>query len=204
MVERRPEEPPLSTAAASAPSAATGGRFAGPSPKGGIELEQLFREHGRSVLRAAMRVTGSAQDAEDVVQTVFMRLVRSGGASALSENPANYLHRAAINASLDVVRSRRTRAATPLTPLEGTLVDAGEVGPEASSISREIRQEVRRALADVSPRAAEIFALRYFEGYDNHEIARMVGTSRSTVAVILHRTRHRLRDAIRPLTGGRS
>lgn len=193
----------MSTAAASTPSVAPGARLAGPNTKGGHELEQLFRDHGRSVLRAALRVTGSAQDAEDVVQTVFMRLIRSGGATALNENPANYLHRAAVNASLDVVRARRTRAATPLTPIEHTLVDATEVGPEATSISREIRQEVRRALAEVSPRAAEIFALRYFEGYDNHEIARMVGTSRSTVAVILHRTRHRLRDAIRPPTGGR-
>ena len=67
--------------------------------------------------------------------------------------------------------------------------------------AREIRSEVRKALNGLSPRSAEIFVLRYFEGYDNHEIARMLGSSRSTIAVILHRARHRVREAIGPYVG---
>ena len=53
-----------------------------------------------------------------------------------------------------------------------------------------------RALSRLNPRAAEVFALRYFEGLDNREIARILGTSWSSVAVTLHRTRVRLRKEI--------
>ena len=63
---------------------------------------------------------------------------------------------------------------------------------------------VRQALTKVSPKAAEIFVLRYFDGYGNHEIAKMLGTSRSTVNVILHRTRNRLKDDLGSILGDRS
>ena len=55
---------------------------------------------------------------------------------------------------------------------------------------------MRQALARMSPKAAEVFTLRYFEGYGNHEIAKLLGTSRSTVNVILHRTRRKLREEL--------
>ena len=53
----------------------------------------------------------------------------------------------------------------------------------------------------MSAKAAEIFVLRYFEGYGNNEIAGMLGTSRSTVNVILHRTRERLREELASYLG---
>ena len=148
---------------------------------------------------AAHRVTGSSQDAEDVLQTVFLRLVRRG---LLREgNPAAYLHRAAVNASLDVVRARRASRSMPLETVEAAVADPRAADPDAKLGSDEIRSQVRKALTQLSPRAAEIFALRYFEGYDNHEIAGMLGSSRSTIAVILHRARQRVREAIRPYVG---
>ena len=70
------------------------------------ELETLFRAHHDRVFRAAHRITGSSADAEDVLQTVFLRLVRGGATYDLSANPEAYLSRAAINASLDLMRSR--------------------------------------------------------------------------------------------------
>jgi RNA polymerase sigma factor (sigma-70 family) len=70
------------------------------------EVETLFRAHHDRVFRAAHRITGSPADAEDVLQTVFLRLVKSGEAYDLSQNPEAYLSRAAINASLDLIRSR--------------------------------------------------------------------------------------------------
>jgi RNA polymerase sigma-70 factor (ECF subfamily) len=161
-------------------------------------MERIFREHAKRVLSAAYRVTGRAEDAEDVLQTVFMRLVRREG-GGLDDNPSAYLHRAAVNAALDVVRSRRASRATPLDETAaGRLVAAESGAAERRVASDEIRDEVRRALGLLSPRAAEIFTLRYFEDFDNHEIARMLGSSRSTVAVILHRARQRVREAIRP------
>src|SRR5437899_11530041 len=70
------------------------------------EAELLFREHHDQVFRTAYRVTGSAADAEDVLQTVFLRLVRRKEELDLSPSPGSYLHRAAVNASLDLLRSR--------------------------------------------------------------------------------------------------
>ncbi len=162
------------------------------------DLEDVFREHHQRVLRAAYRVTGNTDDAQDVLQTVFLRLVRRDRGAGLSDNPGNYLHRAAINAALDLLRSRQAAKATPLEPLEPVLAGAPEDSPDRLQGSSEIREVIRAALGKMSPRAAEIFTLRYFEGYGNNEIAKLLGTSRSTINVILHRTRNKLRDEIAP------
>jgi len=171
------------------------------TPQPAPELEQIFRDNQKRILRAAYRVTGNAQDAEDVLQTIFMRLVRREGGSPLSDSPGNYLHRAAINAALDLVRSRRSARTTPLEDLEPVLADTETAAPDRVQQGGEIREEIRKALAKMSPKAAETFVLRYFEGYGNHEIARMLGTSRSTINVILHRTRQKLREEIAPYVG---
>ncbi len=65
------------------------------------EVETLFRAHHERVFRTAHRITGSAADAEDVLQTVFLRLVKGQESYDLSGHPEAYLSRAAINASLD-------------------------------------------------------------------------------------------------------
>ena len=190
MVNGKKKEPPLQNAALRATDA-------GQEP----DLEQIFRQNSSRILSAAYRVTGSQADAQDVLQTVFLRLIRREGGPPLSENLGPYLHRAAINAGLDLIRSRRASRSTPLEDVELSLADWPERGPEHQQGSSEIRDQVRKALATRSPKAAEVFALRYFEGYDNKEIARMVGSSASTVAVILHRTRNRLREEISSYLG---
>ena len=168
------------------------------------ELEQVYREHQRQVLRTAYRVTGSAQDAEDVLQTVFMRLARREGGSPLSDSPGNYLHRAAVNAALDIVRSKTAARTSPFENHEPLLTADPEEGPEGRQEAGELKEQIKKALAKTSPKSAEIFILRYFEGYGNHEIAKMLGTSRSTVNVILHRTRQRIKNDIRDYLGDRS
>ncbi len=188
--DSRPEEPVQNAATQSVPTSSA------------PDLEALFREHASRVLSAAQRVTGSAQDAEDVLQTVFMRLVRRREQLLLQGNPSSYLYRAAVNAGLDLVRSRKTSRSTPLEQAADAMADPQAVNPEHRLGSGEVRDVVRKAVAQLSPRAAEIFALRYFEGYDNHEIAGMLGSSRSTVAVILHRARLRVRETIRPYVTG--
>ena len=57
---------------------------------------------------------------------------------------------------------------------------------------RELRDSLRRALSKLPPRNAEMFAMRFFEGYTNPEIAKLLGISQVVVAVTLHRTRRRL------------
>jgi RNA polymerase sigma-70 factor (ECF subfamily) len=157
-------------------------------------VERLFRAHHGLVFRAAYRITGNATDAEDVLQTVFLRLVGRDGSAPPLENCEGYLRRAAINAALDVVRARRTAETVPLAD---SLAGRGDLD------QRELRDCLRRSLASLSPQAAEIFALRFFEGHSNQEIARMLGMSQVWVAVTLHRTRRRLQKELRSFRGER-
>ncbi len=165
-------------------------------------LERVFVEHQARVFRAAYRITGNAQDAEDVLQTVFLRLARQGEASPLDlDNPASYLYRAAINNAFDLLRTRRDRVSVPLDEAEGA-PGAGP-GPYDAQEAAEIRRWLRQALAVLPARAAEMFALRYLEGEANRDIARLLGVSRVTVAVTLHRTRQRLRRELGQWRRGR-
>src|SRR5438128_12331257 len=76
------------------------------------DLEEIFREHSRMVYRTAYSVTGSPQDAEDIVQNLFLQLLRRGFPSGVRENPKAYLYRAAVNHSLNAVKSRRRHILT--------------------------------------------------------------------------------------------
>jgi RNA polymerase sigma-70 factor (ECF subfamily) len=164
-----------------------------PEPRG--ELEKLFRKHNDLIFRTAYRVTGSAEDAEDVLQTVFLRLARRAEVD-LAPSPASYLHRAAINASLDLVRGRSTSRSVALDDLETDLTENSALNPEAQQADRELRKLIQQAVSRLGASAAEMFVLRYFEGYGNSEIAGLLGTSQMVVAVTLHRSRARLRKEI--------
>jgi RNA polymerase sigma factor (sigma-70 family) len=163
-------------------------------------LEAIFREHHGAVYRAAYRITGNAADAEDVLQTVFTRLLRREEQPDLSNSAGSYLHRAAVNAALDLMRRRKRARAVDLDEVSEQLVDE-DAGPERRRGSREIAGRVREALGRLSPRQAEIFSLRYLEGLGNLEIATMLGSSQTSIAVILHRARHRLQKELAPLEG---
>jgi RNA polymerase sigma-70 factor (ECF subfamily) len=169
------------------------------SPPGA--LEALFREHHGAVYRAAYRVTGNAMDAEDVLQTVFTRLLRREEQPDLSESAGSYLHRAAVNAALDLMRRRKRARKVDLDEVGESLVDSSDPGPERTRGSRELKTRLREAMARLSPRQAEIFTLRYLEGLGNLEIAKMLGASQTSIAVLLHRARHRLQKELGSLEG---
>jgi RNA polymerase sigma-70 factor (ECF subfamily) len=175
-----------------------------PSEPGGGWLEACFARHGEKVYRAAFRITGSASDAEDVVQTVFLRLARRPEGAPLDADAGGYLHRAAVHAALDVVRGRQRSGWVPLEVAGEPAGVAPELDPERGLRSSELRRALRLALARLSPRAAEVFALRYFEGLGNSEIAALSGMSQGVVAVLLFRTRARLRKELTSLVGDAS
>jgi RNA polymerase sigma-70 factor (ECF subfamily) len=114
----------------------------------------------------------------------------------------SFLHRAAVNAALDLLRSRRNIRHVPLDELEPVLAEPAERGPERAHSSGEIRDWLRGALARLNPRIAEMVALRFFEGKENPEIARMMNTTPGTVAVTMSRTRDRLEKEFRVYMGG--
>jgi RNA polymerase sigma-70 factor (ECF subfamily) len=167
-----------------------------PVPSPPQELEILFHEHHDHVFRAAYRVTGSAVDAEDVLQTVFLRLARRKEKLDLSPSPGSYLHRAAVNASLDLLRSRTRSRSVSLEEVEPFSLEDSEPSPETQYVGRELQNQIRRAIAKLSPKAAELVVLKYFEGRSNLEIAQMLGTSQMVIGVLLHRARAKLRKEI--------
>lgn len=159
------------------------------------DFERIFQEHHGLVYRAAYRITGSSEDAEDVLQTLFVRLLRRESPPDFSSNPKGYLHRAAVNIALDVIKLRK-RTVPPDESLH--MID------HRMSEGAEARQLVLMALAELSPKLAEMFVLKHVEGYDNREIAKLVGTSHGAVAVMLFRARARLKKSIRTKMGEKS
>jgi RNA polymerase sigma-70 factor (ECF subfamily) len=161
------------------------------------ELGTLFRDHYRGMFRVAYRITGSESDAEDVLQTVFVRLTPGWVNRDLSPNPRGFLYRAAINASLDLVRSRKRRNSVPLEVVDFEKdPKLSAASPEDELVDTELRELFREAVAKLEGRAAAAFVLRYYEGYDNRRIAEILGTSQLVVGVTLHRARTRLRKEI--------
>ena len=155
----------------------------------GQSLDQIFGNHKELVFRAAYRITGNASDAEDVLQTVFLRLLRQEQAPEIRHLRA-YLHRAAVNAALDLLRLKRDNQNIPLEDQPG---QAGTVSVTSGLESSELQEWLRCALARLNPRWAEMFVLRFIEEYSNRDIARLMKTSSAVVAVVLHRTRAQLK-----------
>ena len=146
------------------------------------------------MFRTAYRLTGNAADAEDVLQTVFLRLLRRTQADVV-DNEESYLRRAAINASLDVIRARQSNPTLELVDVPSNRSDT-----EAT----DLRQALARAISTLPQRSAEIFTLRFIEGLSNPEIARMLGISQVLVAVTVFRTRQQLRKELGKFLGDRS
>ena len=166
------------------------------------DLEKIFQENHAMVFRAAYRVTANLNDAEDVLQTVFLRLLKRDPAAEPVTNMASFLHRSAVNAALDLVRTRQHIRNIPLDELEPVLAEPGFRSPDRAHHAGEVREWLRGALARLNPRIAEMFALRFFEGKENPEIARLLHTTPGTVAVTLSRTRDRLQKEYQAYLGG--
>jgi RNA polymerase sigma-70 factor (ECF subfamily) len=114
-----------------------------------------------------------------------------------------YLKRAAINAALDVVRSRRSFKAVSMAYVENSLSEKS-AGPDRLYSALEFRKWFRGAISRLNPTAAEVFVLKYFHDFSNNEIAELLGTSAGTIAVTLHRTRNRLQNEIESVYGEES
>jgi RNA polymerase sigma-70 factor (ECF subfamily) len=153
------------------------------------ELEEVFRAHYRMTYRTAYAITGNSEDAEDVVQTIFLRLIRREVPPDLKKNPRAYLYRAAVNASLSTIRARKRRAAATDVPVTTTISE--------SDSAEEIHRRLYDAVAELTPESAHILLLRYVHDSSDAEIAKLLGTSRGTIAVSLYRSRRRLRKLMR-------
>ena len=156
------------------------------------ELEQLFREHYQLVFRTAYGVTGSPEDAQDVLQTIFVRLLQREFPPDLKKNPRAYLYRAAVNASLNIIKSEKRQVLMDASEL----LEATATSDEAMSLEL-LHERLYKAMAKLSSDSAQLLILRYVHNYSDAEIARLLGKSRSLIAVRLFRSRARLKKLLR-------
>lgn len=167
-------------------------------------LESWFQDYHALVLNAAYRVTGKREDAEDVLQTIFTRLLAHPRQLDSAENIQGYFYRAAIHGALDLLRRRHGIQPVELEEGELEAFPASSGNPYHQFREQELAEWLRQSLLRVSPLAAEVFALARLEGMDNREIARLVDTTPNSVAVLLHRTKKRLSKELEKHLGGRS
>jgi RNA polymerase sigma-70 factor (ECF subfamily) len=144
---------------------------------------ELYERHYEAVFRAALRVTGNPADAEDVLQTVFVRVLAGRGDVEEVALPSAYFRRAAVNAAVDVLRRRELRAES----------DYDTEAPHAAvQPSLLLKERLRRALRILDNEDASLFLLRHVEGLSIEELAGMFEIEKNNVTVRLHRIRHRL------------
>ena len=156
------------------------------------ELDRIFREHHLLVYRTALAVTGSREDAQDVAQTIFLRLLRRDVPPDLKKNPKAYLYRAAVNLSLNTIRSRRRHVQVNDVESFEKVVTSSE-----SDSAEELHTRLYKAIAELDPEASQILILRYVHSYSIADIAKLLGKSYSLITVRLFRSRTRLKQLIR-------
>ena len=152
-----------------------------------VGFAEMDNRHYEAVFRAALRVTGNAADAEDVLQTVFLRLLAQGRDAGSAPPPAAYFRRAAVNAAVDLLRRRAVHA-------ESVYDDwAPHAAVQPHSL---LKEQLRRAIATLESDDATLFLLRHVEGLSIEELAGMFQLEKNNVAVRLHRIRHRLQEEL--------
>src|SRR5262245_40861185 len=155
------------------------------------EFDELFRAHQRLIYRTAYGITGSSEDAEDVLQSIFLQLIGRKFPPDLKKNPRAYLYRAAVNASLNSIRAKR-RHVQIADADQFPSTAAPEIEPDQTT-----RTRLLHSISKLNAKAVEVLMLRYVHNYSDAEIAKMLGTTRGTIAVRLFRSRAQLKRLMR-------
>lgn len=130
--------------------------------------------------------TGSAAEAEDIVQEIYVKIARLDAASI--GNPAAFLYKMGSNILLDRLRSRRRTAVRDNAYFDAHAADAGSMEPVAPSVSPEAAwaarrrlEEVMRVVAEFPPQRRRVFSMHKIDGLSYGEVAEKLGISKSAV-----------------------
>jgi RNA polymerase sigma-70 factor (ECF subfamily) len=164
----------------------------------------LVERHSRAVYRLAHRMTGNPSDAEDVVQETFLKAYKQLGRFESRANFGTWLHRIAVNCSIDLIRSRPHReSAHDTTDLEhvtpAEAADAGRASPERLMLSTEVKRRIEEAMASLSQMERAAFILRHFEGHSIDEISSLLGLKTNAAKHSIFRAVRKMRLALEPL-----
>ncbi|KMJ51865.1 MULTISPECIES: RNA polymerase sigma factor SigE [Nocardiaceae] len=157
--------------------------------------DELVREHGDRVYRLAYRLSGNAQDAEDLTQDTFIRVFRS----LSNYQPGTFegwLHRITTNLFLDMVR-RRSRIRMEALPEDYDRVPSDRPNPEQIYHDARLDPDLQSALDSLAPEFRAAIVLCDIEGLSYEEIGATLGVKLGTVRSRIHRGRHALREYLR-------
>lgn len=145
------------------------------------QILSLFHQYSNMVYRLAYSYLGSSQDAEDLVQTVFLRLIDRGTAPEPGKERA-YLTRITINCCKDQLRSAWRRRTVPIE--------------EDLPFQTQEDRELFHAVMELPKTYRIVIYLHYYEGYTFPEIAAFLKISPSGVSMRVHRARKLLKKQL--------
>ncbi len=143
-------------------------------------IERAYREYHHSVLRRATQLLGNEQAAREVVQEVFVSLVRKPEQFRGESSLATWLYSATTHLCLNRIRDRRTRARLHAERLAPAAVEVAP--PRVEDLA-----EARRLLARLPETLARVAVYHHFDGLTHDEIAAILGCSRRQVGKLLER-----------------
>jgi RNA polymerase sigma-70 factor (ECF subfamily) len=155
-------------------------------------FEALYLEHSPRLFALARRMTGSAQESEDLLQDIFLQVHRKLDSYRGDAALGTWLYRLAIRQCLDFLRSRQGRMRAASGPLDHD-------GPHMPS-TRETpaaRIDLERAVAQLPPACRTVFVLHDVEGLEHRQIAGMLGVSEGTSKSQVFKARMKLRAMLR-------
>jgi RNA polymerase sigma-70 factor (ECF subfamily) len=141
----------------------------------------IYQRHGPALVRKARRLLSNRDDAQDVVQALFVDLYATGR----TDVDLPYLYKAVTHRCLTLLRDEKNRARL-LARQEPMLRGVVRTRCDDEAIGLDL---ITKVLAELDARAAELLVFRYFDDLTQDEIAELLGLSRKTVGKILSEVR---------------
>jgi RNA polymerase sigma factor (sigma-70 family) len=155
-------------------------------------FEVLFLRHYAAVYGIARKITGNAEEAEEIAHDTFLRLYRQPLPPGKEANVRGWLYRVATNAAFNAVRARHRRLGWTRRLLQRAPTNAPD-DPQEVAIAQEEARHVRLALAELPEHQRTVLVLRA-AGLSYAEISAAVGIERASVGTLLSRAEGRLRE----------
>ena len=168
-------------------------------------FEQLVRAYDQSVLRLAMNLLRSPEDARDVYQEAFLRVYRNLHSFRFDCSFHTWLYRIVTNICLDQLRKRKVRkeesavletSEGPVDRMDAFEEESADSDPERSMWNRELKQRIEGALRDLTPRERMVFELRHYQGLRLRNIGEMLGTTEEAAKNCLFRATQKMRAVL--------
>ena len=166
-------------------------------------FKTLVETHSRYIYSLAHRMTGNAQDAEDVVQEAWLKAHKQLSRFESRADFRTWMHRITVNCSIDLIRARRHRedAHDPADLEQGPLSERGaeaQATPERMTASAQISDRVNEALGLLTALERAAFTLRHVEGMSIEEVGEKLGMKTSATKHSIFRAVKKMRAALEP------